>query len=148
MHDLDDTFEKFVKELQREINEEESKLFSKKVIELSHNPKNWGKMGNSTVEDKFLGPCGDIMQFFLKINEKDNIIEKITFITDGCGPSVASGSQLTIIAENKSIDDVLKITPDDILKELERLPSDHAHCPVLAINALNKALKKYIENKK
>ncbi len=148
MRDLDDNFEKFVKELQREINEEESELFSKKVIELSHNPKNWGKMENSTVEDKFLGPCGDTMHFFLKINEKDNIIEKITFITDGCGPSVASGSQLTIMAEYKSIDDVLKITSDDILKELERLPSDHSHCPVLAINALNKALKKYIENKK
>lgn len=148
MHDLDDNFEKFVKKIQREIDEEESKLFSEKVIELSHNPRNWGKMENPTVEDKFLGPCGDTMQFFLKINEKDKVIEKITFITDGCGPSVASGSQLTIMAEKKSIDDVLKITPDDILKELERLPSDHSHCPVLAINALNKALKKYIKNKK
>ncbi len=148
MHDLDDNFEKFVKKLQREIDEEESKLFSKKVIELSHNPRNWGKMENPTVEDKFLGPCGDTMQFFLKINKKDKVIEKITFITDGCGPSVASGSQLTIMAEKKSIDNVLKITPDDILRELERLPLDHSHCPVLAINPLNKALKKYTKNKK
>lgn len=148
MHDLDDNFEKFVKKLQREIDEEESRLFSKKVIELSHNPRNWGKMENPTVEDKFLGPCGDTMQFFLKIKQKDKVIDKITFITDGCGPSVASGSQLTIMAEKKSIDDVLKITPDDILTELEELPSSHTHCPLLAVKTLNKVLKKYTKNKK
>ncbi len=148
MNNLNDQFEEFIKNLQKEIDEEESKIFSRRVIELSHNPKNWGKMENPTVEDKFLGPCGDTMQFFLKINKKENIIEKITFVTDGCGPSVASGSQLTIMAENKSIEETLKITPDDILKVLEGLPSSHTHCPVLAINTLQKVLKKYLESKK
>lgn len=148
MNNLNDQFEEFVKNLQKEIDDEESKTFSKRVIELSHNPKNWGKMENPTVEDKFLGPCGDTMQFFLKINEKNNIIEKITFITDGCGPSVASGSQLTIMAENKSIEETLKITPEDILKELEGLPSSHTHCPILTVNTLDKVLKKYFESKK
>jgi nitrogen fixation NifU-like protein len=147
MNDLDENFENFIKKLQQEIDEEESKIFSKRVIDLYHNPKNWGKMDNPTVEEKLLGPCGDTMQFFMKINGNDDVIEKISFLTDGCGPSVASGSQTTIFVEKKRVIEALKINPEDILKELGRLPEEHLHCPVLAINALRKGLNKYLQNK-
>ncbi|MFX1305160.1 MAG: iron-sulfur cluster assembly scaffold protein, partial [Promethearchaeota archaeon] len=92
-----DNLDKWVDEIQKEIIEEEIKRYNKYIVELIQNPKNWGKLKNEelSVWHAYEGSCGDTMQFFLKIN--DNIIEKANFITDGCGATVAAGSQTTMM---------------------------------------------------
>ncbi|NIV36181.1 MAG: iron-sulfur cluster assembly scaffold protein, partial [Anaerolineae bacterium] len=48
-----------------------------------------------------LGPCGDTMEIFLRL--QDARIARATFMTDGCGPTVACGSMLTKMARGRSV---------------------------------------------
>lgn len=138
-----DDFNDSVKQLQKEINEEELKTYNEYIVKLFHNPRNWGKPREEDISIWYAyeGFCGDTMQFFLKIN--DNKIEKANFITDGCGATVAAGSQMTQLIEGKSLEFAEKITPEDINKALKGLPEDHKHCADLAVKTLNHAINEY-----
>ena len=138
-----DKFDKYVENLQKIIYEEEIKAYNERIVELYHEPKNWGKPPDDeiSISKTYEGPCGDTMSFFLKI--EDNIIKKIHFFTDGCGASVAAGCQTTLLIENKSVDDAEKLKAEDIDSALNGLPKDHKHCAELAITTLKRALDDY-----
>jgi len=138
-----DKFDLYVENLQKIILEEEIKEFNERIVKLYHDPKNWGKPTDDeiTVSKTYEGPCGDTMSFFLKI--KNNIIEKANFITDGCGASVATGCQTTLLIENKSVDDAEKLKPEDVDAALNGLPDNHKHCTELAIRTLKRAIDDY-----
>jgi ATP-binding protein involved in chromosome partitioning len=87
------------------------------------------------------GPCGDTMEFWLKID--DEVIKYATFITDGCMPSIASGAMAANLAEGKSINDASGIEQHDILVALGGLPEDHVHCALLAATTLHAAIDDY-----
>ncbi|MHA1271307.1 MAG: iron-sulfur cluster assembly scaffold protein [Candidatus Helarchaeota archaeon] len=135
-------FDKWVEATQREIIEEDLKQFPKKVVELFYNPENWGDMKNWMKKSCYKGPCGDTIQFFLKID--GDIITDAKFLTDGCGASVAAGSITTILIKGKPIKYALNLKSDDIDKALGGLPNDHKHCALLAERSLKEALKDYI----
>lgn len=137
-----DKFDKFVEDLQRQIDEQTRRDYSPRAIELGQKPVNWGRMEDATASVAYEGPCGDTMEFFLKIDE-DGKITDISFLTDGCVSSISSGSQATIMAKGKTVDEAHEITNEDILKELGRLPPDSLHCPVLAERTLKRAIEKY-----
>jgi len=138
-----DKFDLYVENLQKIILDEEIKEFNERIVKLYHDPKNWGKPTDDeiTVSKTYEGPCGDTMSFFLKI--KNNIIEKANFITDGCGASVATGCQTTLLIENKSVDDAEKLKPEDVDAALNSLPDNHKHCTELAIRTLKRAIDDY-----
>lgn len=140
-----DDFDRFAEELQKEILEKEKENYNEHIIELFHNPKNWGKPPEEEISvwHAYEGPCGDTMQFFLRIT--DNKIKKANFITDGCGSTVAAGSQMTQLIEGKTLEFAEKITPEDLDKALKGLPADHKHCAELAVRTLTHAIYKYNE---
>lgn len=140
-------FDKFVDELQKEVIKKELEDYNEYIVNLFHNPKNWGKLSpeDASVTHSYKGPCGDTMQFFFKI--KNNIIEKATFITDGCSASIATGSQVTIILQGKTLNFAEKLTPIDIDSALHGLPDDHKHCAELAVRTIKQAIDKYKANK-
>ena len=139
----EEDFEEFVKKLQKEINDKELEDYNEYVVNLFHNPKNWGKPPEEEISiwHAYEGPCGDTMQFFLKI--KDNVIEKANFITDGCGATVAAGSQTTLMIEGKPLNFAESLVPEDIDKALKGLPEDHKHCAELAARTLKRAINNY-----
>jgi len=145
MTDQKDDFDDFVDKLQQEIIEKELEDFNQYIVKLFHNPPNWGKPPDEkiTVSNSFRGTCGDLMQFFLKV-ENDTIM-KANFITDGCGASVAAGSQTTLLIAGKTLEFAEELTPGDIDKALQGLPKDHKHCAELAVRTLKGLIKKYRE---
>ncbi|MHA1650634.1 MAG: iron-sulfur cluster assembly scaffold protein [Candidatus Helarchaeota archaeon] len=134
----DKEFDKFIDELQEEIYQEELRTFSRKVVEEYYNPKNWGKIEDANAKATIKGPCGDTQMIFLKI--QNGIITDASFMTDGCGPTIACGSKLTTMVLNKSIAEAKKITPEALTEALDGLPPEHQHCALLAVNTLKKAL--------
>jgi len=70
----------------------------------------------------------------------DNISEA-TFLTDGCGATLACGSVVTELVRGKSGYEALKITVQDVIGYLDGLPASHVHCAVLAVQALHDAIK-------
>ncbi|MEM2914599.1 MAG: iron-sulfur cluster assembly scaffold protein, partial [Candidatus Bathyarchaeia archaeon] len=63
--------------------------------------------------------------------------------TQGCAASVACGSVLTELVKDKTIEEALKITKDDIVTALNGLPQQKIHCSVLADDALKDAIRDY-----
>jgi nitrogen fixation NifU-like protein len=144
----DEEFDRFVEKLQKEIIDKELIEYNERIVNLFHNPKNWGKLPDEeiSVSKSYTGPCGDTMEFFLSI--KDNIIEKITFITNGCGASVATASQTTLLVTGKSIEFAETLTQEDVDNALNGLPEDHKHCAELSVRTLKRAIKKYKKKKR
>ncbi len=138
-----DDLDKWVEEIQKEIDEEEIRRYNKYIVELYQNPKNWGKPKDEEISARhaYEGSCGDTMQFFLKIT--NNIIEKANFITDGCGATVAAGSQTTTMIEGKPLQYAERLKPKDLDEKLGGLPEDHKHCAELAIRTLQRVIEKY-----
>ncbi|MBU1255682.1 iron-sulfur cluster assembly scaffold protein [Patescibacteria group bacterium] len=117
-------------------------MYSKKVIDHFQNPKNMGKMKNPDVMAEVGNPqCGDIMKLYLKI--KDNVIKDISFETMGCVAAISTSSMITEMAKGKTLDQAMKISYNDIAKELGNLPPVKIHCANLAVEVLQKAINDY-----
>ncbi len=133
-------------ELQELIKAEMRKIYSETAIDHSMNPRNVGNIDNADGLAKVTGSCGDTMEIWLKVN--NNTIANATFMTDGCGTSIAAGSMVTELAKGKSVGEVWKIRPQDVLNALGGLPKESEHCALLAANTLKEALKDYLAMKK
>jgi nitrogen fixation NifU-like protein len=131
-----DLFEEMVKSKMRE-------KFSETVIEHAMNPKNLGNIEEYDAFADYTGPCGDTMQIWLKV--KDGSIDSATFMTDGCGTTVASGDIITELVRGKSIDEARKIDQKEVLDALGGLPEESEHCALLAERTLKQALDSYAE---
>ncbi|MBN1216294.1 MAG: iron-sulfur cluster assembly scaffold protein [Candidatus Lokiarchaeota archaeon] len=133
----------FIKKLQGDLKEKDLEEYNKYIINLFHNPQKWGKLPDEeiTVSHSYEGPCGDSMEFFLKIN--GDKIEKANFITNGCRASFAAACQTMLLIEEKPLDYAEKLTAEDIDKALKGLPEDHKHCAELAIRTLKHTIEIY-----
>jgi len=135
-----------MEEIQESIIEDARKIYSERVIDLWLNPRNMGGMENPRGYGKILGPCGDTMQIFIRI-EDDKIIDA-KFITDGCGTSIAAGGMATELSIGKNVKEAFKISQEVVLKSLGGLPEESVHCALLASNTLREALRDYLSTKR
>ena len=140
----DDDFLKLLEELQRKIEYEEEKTYSKIVIQEYRNPSNFGVLENPDALGETKGSCGDTMKITLQI--KNQKIKKALFWTDGCGATIACGSMLTKMIKGKTIKEAADITSEKLIDALKGLPEEHLHCSKLAVSSLQNAIKNY--NKK
>ncbi len=136
-------FDKMVESIQDELDAEAKAIFSKKVLDECAHPQNIGRMTNPDAVGIITGPCGDTMEFFLKISD-EKIIE-VQFMTDGCGPTIACGSMLTKMVKGSTFKDASKITNQNLINALDGLPEENLHCAKLAADTLHKAIKSYLD---
>ena len=139
---FDDSFN----ELEQSVMEDMRRIYTEKTIDHFLNPRNLGEIQAPDGFGTTTGSCGDTMEIRLRV--KNGRIMNATFWTDGCGPSIASGSMVTELVKGKSIGEAQKITQDDILNALGGLPEESLHCALLAANTLKEAIKDYLAFKK
>jgi nitrogen fixation NifU-like protein len=133
-------------DLQALVMADARKIYSETVIDHAMNPRNLGIMENFDGYARVTGPCGDTMEIWLKIN--NNKIIGICFMTDGCGPSIASGSMMTELAKGKNIGGAIKIRQQDVLNALGGLPQESQHCALLAADTLRASIMDYLAMQK
>lgn len=122
--------------------------YSQKVLELFRNPKNLGKMSDATVSAVAGNPaCGDIIAFYLKINE-DEVIEKATFESYGCAANIATASITTEMVTGKNLEEAWKISWKRVAESVGGLPTVKFHCGILCIGALRRAIREYYKIRK
>jgi nitrogen fixation NifU-like protein len=109
-------------------------------------PRNMRPMEVFSGHAKITGPCGTTMEFWVKV-QKDKIKE-VSFITDGCASSIASGSMATCMAEGRTIAEAQEIDQQNVLQALDGLPKDHEHCALLSTNTLKAACEDYLSKGK
>jgi len=131
-------FDRWLAALQEAILERERALYSAKVLMEARQPQNLGIMEDADGYGLAFGSCGDTMEIFLRLN--GDRIERAAFMTDGCGPTVACGSKLTRMAQDKSLEEAAAIDAADLILALDGLPAENIHCATLAVNTLQQAI--------
>jgi len=122
------------KELEQSIMEDMKGVYSEKTIDHFLNPRNLGKIPAPDGIGRITGPCGDTMEICLKV--RHSRVTNASFWTDGCGPSIASGSMVTEMAKRMNIGEAQRISQHDVLAALGGLPEESEHCALLAANTL------------
>jgi nitrogen fixation NifU-like protein len=139
-HFMPKSDEQVFKNLQSYWMGQSSEPYSEKTLTLAYEPLNVGEMefpdsiGNAT------GECGDSMRIYLKLNE--GRIQEATFLSDGCGATLACGSAVTELVRGKTPLEASRIAPQALVRYLDGLPASHLHCAVLAVQTLQDALEK------
>ena len=140
--EFDDSF----KELEQSVMEDMKRLYSEKTIDHFLNPRNLGEIPAPDGFGRVTGSCGDTMEIYLKV--RDDRVINASFWTDGCGPSIASGSMITEMAKQMNIGEAQRISQHDVLAALGGLPEESEHCALLAADTLKEAIKDYLAFKK
>jgi len=140
--EFDDPF----KELEQSVMEDMKGVYSEKTIDHFLNPRNLGEIPTPDGFGRVTGSCGDTMEIYLRVNS-DKIINT-TFWTDGCGPSIASGSMVTEMTKGRNVSEAQRISQHDVLAALGGLPEESEHCALLAADALKEAIRDYLGMKR
>jgi nitrogen fixation NifU-like protein len=140
--EFDDAF----KEVEQAVMEDMKKVYSEKTIDHFLNPRNLDEIPAPDGFGRLTGSCGDTMEICLKI--RDGKVMNASFWTDGCGPSIASGSMVTEMAKRMNIGEAQRISQHDVLAALDGLPEESEHCALLAADTLREAIKDYLAFKK
>jgi len=121
--------------------------YTRKVMAHFKSPHNFGEIKDADGVGKVGNKqCGDVMYLYIKI--KNNKIVDIKFQTFGCVAAIATSSIITDMAKGKTIAQAKKLTKESIVKKLGGLPPIKYHCSILAIDALQEAIKDYEVKKK
>ena len=119
-----------------------SELYSAKVLDHFHNPRNIGSLDDANVVVQAGDPsCGDALVFFIKI--EDGVIHDIKFLIKGCGAAIATSSIATELVMGKTLDEVLTLNDQRIATALDGLPEEKMHCSNMAASALHAAVHQY-----
>jgi NifU-like protein involved in Fe-S cluster formation/metal-sulfur cluster biosynthetic enzyme len=120
--------------------------YSKKVLEHFQHPRNVGKMKDPDGKAVEGSPaCGDMVSVYIKVDPKNKRIIDIKFESYGCASNIATGSIITEMAKEKTLEEAKKITWKQASEALGGLPPIKTHCSVLAIEGLRSAIRDYEE---
>jgi nitrogen fixation NifU-like protein len=134
------------RELEQTVLDDMRKTYSDKTIDRFLRPRNLGQVATPDGFGRVVGGCGDTMEIYLKV--RDDKITNASFWTDGCGPSIASGSMVTELAKGKTVLEARRISKQDVLDALDGLPEESLHCALLAADTLKEAIKDYLASRK
>lgn len=117
-------------------------LYREVILDHFKNPRNFGKLQNPTAScSLYNSACGDKIE--IDVILKDNKIEEIGFIGEGCAISTASASMLTEKVWGKDIEEVKKMKAEDILSMLGiTLTPTRMKCALLPLEVLQKAVSR------
>ena len=117
-------------------------MYNKKVLSIFQDPKNAGGMkgANGTGKVGEVG-CGDIMKFYLQI--EDEVIQEARFKVYGCCAAIASADVVCDLVKGMPVSNALSLTSADVIEVLEELPSNKVYCASLAVDGIKDAIADY-----
>ncbi len=118
-------------------------LLNEHFIIHANQPRHMGTLSIANGYAKGVGVCGDAIEIYLLIHDQQ--ITNIKHAPRGCTYTVACGSAMSHLAYGLTLEEALKITPENVAKELNGLPDDHMHCAALAVNTLGEAIDDYYQ---
>lgn len=90
--------------------------------------------------------CGDMMEMWMRVDSNTERVTELKWKTFGCASAIAATSMYSVmLTENggMTIDDALKVRPQDVMVRLGGLPNRKIHCSVLADKAFQKTANDY-----
>ena len=111
-------------------------LFRENILDHYKNPRNRGTLEHPDISYEDANPlCGDKLRMDFKV--KDGTIEEVRFSGQGCSISQAAASMLCERIEGQTLDEVKKISKDDVLEMLGiELGPVRLKCALLSLKTL------------
>lgn len=107
------------------------------------NPRNAGELSTANACAEESNPvCGDRLRLSLRV--RGGRIEAAGFLAYGCPPTLVCGSVLTELLIDRTVEDSLQLTRQDLVEAVGGLPSRKQHAAALAIETLHKAIEEQI----
>ena len=119
-------------------------IYQENVLDHYKYPINFKKVDNADLDYGDKNPvCGDDIHLYIKLDENHKVIE-VGFQGTGCAISTASASMLTELIEDMTLDEMKKLTNDDI-REMLGIPLTPVRlkCAILPLKVLEGAIHKY-----
>jgi nitrogen fixation NifU-like protein len=118
-----------------------TKIILDNLLIEAKNPYNYGKLVESNGYAEFNPSCGDAVVIYLLF--ENNFVRSMYFESKGCVLSKAVASRLARFVENKEIEYLKEIDPQQLLRTLTELElgPNRARCGLMAIYALKKGLQ-------
>ncbi len=119
-----------------------SNLYREQILDHFRNPRHRGRLKRATHSHEAWNPlCGDKLAF--NLNVKNGIVVDIGYEGEGCAISLAAASMLSEVVLGKPVEEINKLTQDDMLALL-KIPLTPARlkCGTLALESVKGALVK------
>jgi len=122
-----------------------SSVYSEIILDYYRHPRNKGTLEHAQISAKDSNPlCGDIIEMQLEL-DKNNSVRDVRFNGQGCAISQASASMLTELVKGKTIDDVRKISKEEILSLIGgQLSAVRLKCALLSLKVLKTGVYNYL----
>jgi nitrogen fixation NifU-like protein len=101
-------------------------------------PSNLGSVHDPSGRALGVGRCGDSVEVTLRVTRER--ITDVRYLPRGCAFTIACASAMSELARNRTLEEALEISPQDVETVLGGLPEDHLHCARLAVNTLGEAI--------
>lgn len=121
-------------------------LYREEILELADDTSHRGRLDHADFSATQVNPlCGDLVRLQLQLADS-GLVEKARFEGQGCVISQAAAALLTRWVESKSIDEMSRLRPHDVIDQLGITPSPaRMKCALLAWKSLRKALQLELE---
>lgn len=120
--------------------------YSDKVLDHFEHPRNVGDLADPDAVATLEHPvCGDVMKLAIKVN--DGRISQVRYRTRGCVASIAAGSCLTEMIQDKSLEEATGLTREQLVEALGGLTNASMHASHLAIDVMQQVLTKLRGNR-
>jgi nitrogen fixation NifU-like protein len=115
------------------------------LLDHYQNPRNRGPLEHADVTMPGGNPgCGDVVTIYLKVNERGDRVERVSFEGSGCTISQAAASILTEMVDGKPLAEIDEMDFNDMIDELGReVVNTRPRCATLALGTLKAAITKY-----
>jgi len=115
-------------------------MYTAKVLDHFHHPRNLGEIAGATAEIEMTNPvCGDLLKLW--VVERQGRIVEARFKVEGCIPAVACASWLTERMTGRSAGELAGVTAAEIEAALDGLPPASRHASALAADGLRQVLR-------
>ena len=129
------------------LGDSEDDIYRENIIDHFKNPRNFGEIVEAEIKHSELNSiCGDMIRLFVKL--KNGKVIDAKFKGNGCAISMAATSMMTEILKGKTLDEIKRLTKENIFEMLGvKLGIVRMKCGLLCLNTLMNGIKNLESNK-
>jgi nitrogen fixation NifU-like protein len=115
-------------------------MYSAEVLDHFEHPRNTGEVGEPDASAQIENPaCGDVLKLTLRL--RDDRIEEIRFLAQGCVSAMACASLLTELVQGRTVTEARQLRREELVRAIGGLPQASTHASHLALDALAALIK-------
>ena len=121
-----------------------SSIYSEIILDYYRHPRNKGNLSPHLIQAKDSNPlCGDVIEIQMQLDNGN--VKDVRYNGQGCAISQASASMLTELVKGKSLEEVRKISKEEILSLIGgELSAVRLKCALLSLKVLKTGVYSYL----